>query len=111
MIFSSSPRSSQMPRHRSQTSISTPAFVTSFSSALHFLLGGAVTRFHMLKYGLALVLIFVGLKMAWLNDLWNGKFPIGWSLAIIGVLIGASLALSLVIAPRPSAARPSVDSR
>jgi tellurite resistance protein TerC len=79
--------------------------------ALYFLLGGAVTRFHMLKYGLALVLIFVGLKMAWLNDLWDGKFPIGASLAIIGALIGASLALSLVIAPRPAAARPSVDSR
>jgi tellurite resistance protein TerC len=68
--------------------------------ALYFLLGGAVSRFHMLKYGLALVLIFVGLKMAWLNDLWDGKFPIGWSLAVIGVLIGGSLVLSLVVAAR-----------
>ena len=79
--------------------------------ALYFLLGGAVTRFHMLKYGLALVLIFVGLKMAWLNDLWGSKFPIGASLAIIGALIGASLVLSLVIAPRPAAARPGADAR
>jgi tellurite resistance protein TerC len=72
--------------------------------ALYFLLGGAVTRFHMLKYGLALVLIFVGVKMAWLNDLWAGKFPITWSLGIIGALIGASVVLSLVVAPRPRAA-------
>ena len=57
----------------------------------------------MLKYGLALVLIFVGLKMAWLNDLWDGKFPIGASLAVIGALIGASVVLSLVIAPRGAA--------
>jgi TerC family integral membrane protein len=74
--------------------------------ALYFLLGGAVTRFHMLKYGLALVLIFVGVKMAWLNDLWAGKFPITWSLGIIGALIGASVFLSLVALPRP-ATRPS----
>jgi tellurite resistance protein TerC len=74
--------------------------------ALYFLLGGAVTRFHMLKYGLALVLIFVGLKMAWLNDLWDGKFPIGWSLAVIGTLIGASLVLSLLVSPRRAAAQP-----
>lgn len=74
--------------------------------ALYFLLGGAVTRFHMLKYGLALVLIFVGFKMAWLNDLWAGKFPITWSLGIIGSLIAASVVLSLVVAPRPPATRP-----
>ena len=74
--------------------------------ALYFLLGGAVTRFHMLKYGLALVLIFVGLKMAWLNDLWDGKFPIGWSLAVIGALIGASLVLSLLVSPRRAGVRP-----
>ena len=75
--------------------------------ALSFLLGGAVTRFHMLKYGLALVLIFVGVKMAWLNDLWAGKFPIAWSLGIIGALIAASVLLSLVVAPRRPATRPS----
>ncbi len=65
--------------------------------ALFFLLAGAVERFSMLKYGLALVLVFVGLKMAWLNDLAGGKFPIGWSLAIIGGLIAASILLSLLV--------------
>jgi hypothetical protein len=53
-------------------------------------------KFHMLKHGLAVVLIFVGLKMIWLDHLFGGRFPIGSSLAIIGVLIAASIALSLL---------------
>jgi tellurite resistance protein TerC len=55
--------------------------------ALYFLLAGAVERFWLLKYGLAAVLVFVGLKMVWLNDWFGGEFPVGWSLGIIcGVL-------------------------
>lgn len=65
--------------------------------ALYFLLAGVVDKFHFLKFGLGLVLVFVGLKMAWLNDLFGGKFPISWSLAIITVLVGGSIALSLLI--------------
>ncbi len=64
--------------------------------ALYFLLAGAVDRFALLKYGLALVLVFVGLKMVWLNDAFNGKFPISWSLAIIGGIIGTSIVASLI---------------
>ena len=65
--------------------------------ALYFLLAGVVDKFHFLKFGLGLVLMFVGLKMAWLNDVFGGKFPIAWSLAIITVLVGGSIALSLLI--------------
>lgn len=65
--------------------------------ALYFLLAGAIQMFHMLKYGLALVLIFVGLKMAWLNEAFGGKFPIGISLALIAVLVGGSVAVSLLL--------------
>jgi tellurite resistance protein TerC len=68
--------------------------------ALYFMLAGAIHKFHMLKYGLALVLIFVGLKMAWLNEAFGGKFPMGWSLGIIAALIAASVALSLLF-PKP----------
>jgi tellurite resistance protein TerC len=64
--------------------------------AMYFLLAGAVDKFHMLKYGLAVVLIFVGLKMVWLNDLYGGKFPITISLGIICGVIGASVLLSLL---------------
>ena len=64
--------------------------------ALYFLLAGAVERFTLLKYGLALVLVFVGLKMVWLNDAFGGKFPIGWSLGIIGGVIAVSIFASLL---------------
>ena len=63
---------------------------------LYFLLAGAVDKFHLLKYGLGIVLIFVGLKMAILNRLWDGHFPISVSLGIIVSVIGASIALSLL---------------
>jgi tellurite resistance protein TerC len=62
--------------------------------AMYFMLGGAVERFHYLKYGLALILVFVGLKMVWLNEQFDGGFPITWSLAIIGLLLGFSVAAS-----------------
>jgi tellurite resistance protein TerC len=70
--------------------------------SMYFLLAGAVDKFHLLKYGLALVLIFVGLKMAWLNGLYDGKFPISLSLGIIVAVIGVSVMLSLFI-PRSKA--------
>jgi TerC family integral membrane protein len=67
---------------------------------LYFMLAGAVDKFHMLKYGLGIVLVFVGLKMAWLNRLYAGHFPISISLGIIVGVIAASIVLSLVF-PKP----------
>lgn len=64
--------------------------------AMYFMLAGAVERFHLLHYGLALILIFVGLKMVWLNDAFGGKFPIEWSLGIIASLLAASIVVSLL---------------
>jgi tellurite resistance protein TerC len=64
--------------------------------SLFFMLGGAVERFHLLRYGLAVVLVFVGLKMVWLDAWFGGKFPIGLSLAIIGSLLGGAVLLSLL---------------
>jgi len=64
--------------------------------ALYFLLAGMMDRFYMLKYGLAVVLIFVGLKIAWLNDLYGGKFPITISLGIIAAVIIISVIASLL---------------
>jgi hypothetical protein len=60
------------------------------------MLAGAVDKFYMLKYGLGVVLIFVGLKMVALDSLSGGKFPIGISLGFIALVIGASVALSLL---------------
>jgi predicted tellurium resistance membrane protein TerC len=64
--------------------------------SMYFLLAGAVDKFALLRFGLAFVLIFVGLKMVWLNDHFDDKFPITWSLAIITALVGGSIVASLV---------------
>jgi len=72
--------------------------------AMYFMLAGVVHRFVYLKYGLGLVLMFVGLKMVWLNNAFGGKFPITWSLGIIAAIIGTSIAISLLRGahePRP----------
>ena len=79
--------------------------------AMYFLLAGAIERFHLLKYALATILIFVGVKMVWLNDLFGGKFPIEWSLAIIATLLTAGIIASWLkprtLAKTPSPARSS----
>lgn len=62
--------------------------------AMYFLLANVVERLEYLKYGLSLVLIFVGLKMTILNYLFEGHFPIAWSLGIILTLIFGSALLS-----------------
>ena len=80
--------------------------------ALYFMLAGAVEKFHLLKYGLGTVLVFVGLKMVWLNQLFDGHFPIGISLGIIATVIAASVVLSLVFPKKHekgSSARPVTD--
>ena len=64
--------------------------------SLYFILAEAVHRFGTLKYGLGAILVFVGLKIVWLNDLFGGKFPIGLSLGIIGAILALSIVASLV---------------
>ncbi len=64
--------------------------------SMYFMLAGVINKFHLIKYGLAFVLVFVGLKMVWLNDAFGGKFPITWSLGIIAGSIGLSVILSLI---------------
>jgi tellurite resistance protein TerC len=64
--------------------------------AMYFMLAGVIHKFRYLKYGLGIVLVFVGLKMAWLNDAFGGKFPISWSLIIIVTIIGSSILISLL---------------
>lgn len=60
--------------------------------ALYFLLADMAERFHLLKYGLALVLIYIGgkmLAMPWFH------MPVQWSLSIVGAIILISVVLSL----------------
>lgn len=60
--------------------------------ALYFLLADMADRFHLLKYGLALVLVFVGAKM--LVAYWY-KVPIGLALGVVGIILLASVLASL----------------
>ncbi len=64
--------------------------------SLYFLLAGVIDRFRFLRYGLALVLVFVGAKML-IGPYYH--VPIVASLAVIALLIGGSLIISLILAP------------
>lgn len=64
--------------------------------ALYFLLKDVADRFHYLKYGLAVVLIFVGAKML-LIDLY--KIPVFVSLGIVALILALSMIAS-VLRPR-----------
>ena len=68
--------------------------------AMFFLLGSTADRFHLLPYGLALVLMFVGVKML-LTDVY--KVPVAWSLGVVAATIAATIALSMM---RPAKAPP-----
>jgi tellurite resistance protein TerC len=59
--------------------------------ALYFLLTGVADRFSLLKYGLALVLMLVGVKML-LIDIY--KIPVAIALALVVCIIGGSIASS-----------------
>ncbi len=78
--------------------------------ALFFLLAGVMHKFRFLKYGLGVILIFVGLKMVWLNDAFGGKFPVSWSLGIIAAILAVTVAASLLWTrgpePAPAPTRP-----
>ena len=65
--------------------------------AMYFLLAGMHERFHLLSYGLAIVLVFIGTKML-LIDLY--KIPIAWSLGFTVVTLVATMVLSLRIPPK-----------
>ncbi|WP_371133562.1 hypothetical protein [Thiobacillus sp.] len=66
--------------------------------ALHFLLADVADRFHLLKYGFAMVLTFIGTKMLiapWIH------LPVVISLVVVSVLIGASVIASLIATRKP----------
>lgn len=67
--------------------------------ALYFLLAGMADRFHFLKYGLAVVLVFIGAKMLaahWIH------LPVQLSLGVVGAILAVSMLLSLALPVRPA---------
>lgn len=61
--------------------------------ALYFLLADMASRFHLLKYGLAIVLCFIGVKMLIVE--WF-KIPVGISLAVVGIVLTLSIVASVL---------------
>jgi len=68
--------------------------------AMYFMLAGMADRFHLLKYGLAMVLVFVGTKML-IVDFY--KIPVGLSLGIVGLIIATFMFASLWVTRKSSA--------
>ena len=71
--------------------------------ALYFLIADFMGRFHYLKYGLGLVLAFIGAKMVvtpWLH------IPVGISLGVVAGLLGLSVLASWLAPPAPRAQTP-----
>jgi tellurite resistance protein TerC len=65
--------------------------------ALYFLLANMAEKFHLLRYGIAIMLTFIGVKMLlapWL------KIPILWALAILVAILGTTLLLSITFRER-----------
>ncbi|MFO7303594.1 MAG: TerC family protein [Acidobacteriota bacterium] len=62
--------------------------------AMYFLLAGVHERFHLLSYGLAIVLVFIGAKM-----LLAGVYhvPVAYSLGVTLLILGVTMGLSLMI--------------
>lgn len=65
--------------------------------AMYFMLADMADRFHLLNYGLAAVLCFIGIKML-IMDLY--KIPIVVSLAAVFVMVAGSMVASLLLPAR-----------
>jgi tellurite resistance protein TerC len=76
--------------------------------AMYFLLAGMADRFSLLKYGLALVLVFIGVKML-LIDVY--KIPVLVSLGVVAVIIATSIVLSLRLTAREGSAGKAAEGR
>ena len=71
--------------------------------AMYFLLADMADRFSLLKYGLAIVLMFIGTKMLLIDVI---KIPVLLSLGVVAGIIATSVALSL---RRSSASMPTLE--
>jgi tellurite resistance protein TerC len=64
--------------------------------AMYFLLADMAERFHLLNYGLAAIVMFIGVKML-VMDLY--KIPIPWMLGTVFAILALSIAASLLRPP------------
>jgi len=69
--------------------------------AMYFLLAAVAAKFHLLSYGLAVILVFIGTKMM-LIDIF--KIPVAVSLGVVVAILAGTMWLSLRTAPKLPAA-------
>ncbi len=72
--------------------------------AMYFLLQAVASKFHLLSYGLAVILVFIGTKML-LIDVF--KIPVMVSLGVVAGILGLTMWLSVRTAPKIEASRQS----
>jgi tellurite resistance protein TerC len=72
--------------------------------AMYFLLAAVAAKFHLLSYGLAVILVFIGTKML-LIDVF--KIPVAVSLGVVVSVLALTMWLSLHIAPKRPAEAPA----
>jgi tellurite resistance protein TerC len=68
--------------------------------SLYFALAGLMEIFHLLNYGLAIILAFIGVKMIGANYF---EIPTAYALGVIVVVLAVSIALSAIIRPPETA--------
>jgi len=69
--------------------------------SLYFMLAGVIHRFHLLKIGIAVVLVFVGVKMLLSTTI---EIPSLVSLLVIALILGASMGASILFPSRKKVA-------
>jgi tellurite resistance protein TerC len=65
--------------------------------AMYFLLAAVAAKFHLLSYGLAVILVFIGTKMMLIDLV---KIPVAASLAVVVSILAVTMVLSVRTAPR-----------
>jgi tellurite resistance protein TerC len=76
--------------------------------SLYFALAGMMEVFHYLHYGLAMILVFVGAKMLVSHYF---PIPVAAALAVIAVVLGLSVAASLLFPRQPKAPATNDETR
>jgi tellurite resistance protein TerC len=67
--------------------------------AMYFLLAAVAEKFHLLSYGLAVILVFIGSKMMFIDVF---KIPVVVSLGVVVAILAVTMVLSVRTAPRTS---------
>jgi tellurite resistance protein TerC len=68
---------------------------------MYFLLAAVASKFHLLSYGLAVILVFIGTKMMLIDLV---KVPVAVSLGVVVAILATTMWLSLRCPAKPAVA-------